>query len=370
MFFNRTIILIIIGLVVVAGGVLLYFYYPRGEAPAATGDEGAGQSELATGKIKRISQGPVLGVAVTGQKVKYYSSQNGNVFESDFDGSGAALTSPSVLLNLLKVLWSYDKSKVIAIFEQNGQDKKYSYDYKTGLSTPLDDNIDWISWSPKEDKIAYQYYNPQTEENNISVANPDGTNWTNIFQTRMKDLIVEWPKSDQVAIRTRPSGLAQSDAYVISLSQSALEKVISQAYGLTLLWSPLGDKVLYSETNNQGKKLKLKLLNLNTKKITEIALVTLPEKCAWSGDNKTIFCAVPQEISNFAILPDDYYKKTVSFDDNFWRINTDEERTTPIYSARNEETAAYDAKNLLLSPLEDYLLFINQKDGRLYSLPL
>jgi len=30
----------------------------------------------------------------------------------------------------------------------------------------------------------------------------------------------------------------------------------------------------------------------------------------------------------------------------------------------------YDAKELLLSPLEDYLLFINQKDGLLYSLEL
>lgn len=367
---KKTLILIIVGLVVVVGGILLYLYYPRGGAPAATDGQDLDQTGQTASQIKKISPEPVLGVAIDDQRVKYYSAANGNVFESGFDGSGATLTSSSVLLNLIKVLWSFDKSKVIAIFDQDGESEKYLYDYQTKVSTPLDDNIGWISWSPDEDRVAYQYYNSNAGENNVSVANPDGTNWTNVFQTRMKDLIVEWPKSNQLAIRTRPSGLAQSDAYTISLSESALTKIISQTYGLTLLWSPLGDKVLFSETNNQGKNLKLKLLNLNTKETKELTLVTLPEKCAWSGDNKTIFCAVPEKISNFAVLPDDYYKKTVSFSDDFYRVNTDEERITPIYSSENETASAFDAKNLLLSPLEDYLLFINQKDGRLYSLEL
>ena len=350
---------------------MFYLYYPIGEAPGlTTGEQDTPPTNQTSSQIKALSQEPVLGVTIEGQKVKYYSADNGNVFTSDFSGSGTTLTSSSVLLNLIKVLWSPDKNKVIAILNQDGKDKKYLYDYKTKSSTPLDDNIEWISWSPKEDRIAYQYYNSQTQENNISIANSNGSNWTNIFQTRMKNLIVEWPKSDQVAIRTRPSGLAQSDAYTISLSGNDFEKVIDKTYGLTLLWSPLGDKVLFSTTDSQGKNLKLKLINLKTKTIKELGVVTLPEKCAWSGDNRTIFCAVPKKISDFAVLPDDYYKKIISFSDDFWRINTDEERVTPIYSTENEKAAAYDAKDMLLSPLEDYLLFINQKDGRLYSLSL
>jgi len=51
----------------------------------------------------------------------------------------------------------------------------------------------WITWSPSRDKIAYQFYNSQTGDNNISISNPDGSDWTIVFQTRMKDLIVEWP---------------------------------------------------------------------------------------------------------------------------------------------------------------------------------
>ena len=181
----------------------------------------------------------------------------------------------------------------------------------------------------------------------------------------MKDLIVEWPNKNKIAIRTKPSGLAESVIYTIDLSDRNLKKIIKETYGLTALWSPLGDKILISETNSQGLNLKLKLADLNEQIIKELTFTTLPEKCVWSQDNKTIFCAVPKNISKTAVMPDDYYKEKISFSDEIWRINLETEDIIAI-----EKNDDFDAKELLLSPLEDYLLFINQKDGLLYSLKL
>lgn len=369
---KKILIILIILLVLVVGLLVVYNFFLKKEEPngSTTTPDTATSTTSLSGPIKAISQEPVLGPVIDGQKVKYYSKNNGYVFESTFDGSERTRLSSNILTDLLKVIWSSNKDKVIAIFDNEGEIKKYLYDYQISKSTLLNQDIRHIAWSPNEDKIAYQYYNSQTEDNNISIANPDGSQWINVFTTRMKNLIVEWPSSGQVAIRTKPSGLAQSVVYTIDLATGDFQKIISETYGLTVLWSPLGDKLLFSETDNRGKNLKLKIADLAKSTIQELNFVTLPEKCVWSQDNRTLFCAIPKTISTLAAFPDDYYKGLIILADDFWRINLDIGEKIQIYATENEEATSYDAKELLLSPLEDYLLFVNKRDDYLYSLEL
>jgi len=372
---KRILIILIILLILVVGALGVYNFFIKEPIPSEKESDseealnGEKDTSVSQADIKTISQEPILNPAIEGQKVKYYLKSNGNVFESNFDGSDKIRISSNVLQNLLKVLWSQNKDKVIAIFEENGLIKKYFYDYNTGNSVLLDHDISYLSWSPEQDKIAYQYYNPQTEDNNISIANSDGSEWNNIFQTRMQNLIVEWPNSSQISIRTRPSGLAQSVVYTIEIDSNNLQKIIEN-YGLTALWSPTGDKLLFSETNSQGKNLKLKIADLSNQAIKELNFVTLPEKCVWSQDNRTLFCAVPKEISDSVVLPDDYYKKSIYFADEFWQISLETEEAVKIYILTDKDKITYDAIELLLSPSEDYLLFINRKNEFLYSLEL
>ena len=322
-------------------------------------------------KLVLISQEPILSPTTDGKKVKYYSISNGNVFESNLDGTELTRISSIVLTNLVKAIWSPEKDKVITLFNENGLIKKYLYDYNTKISTPLSGDIRWISWSSNQDKIAYQYYNSQTEDNNISISDPDGSNWISIFQTRMKDLIVEWPSSDKISIRTKPSGLFESIVYIINPTTNDFQKIINETYGLNILWSPFGDKILYSETDSNGKNLKLKIADLKNQTISELNIATLVEKCVWSQDNRTIFCAVPKNIPSDIILPDDYYKEKASFDDEFWRINLETEELTKIFEVQGlGQISSYNIKEMLLPPLENYLLFVNQSDNLLYSLEL
>ncbi len=368
---KKILVISIILLILVVGFLVVYNFFLKEEiTPSVTPSATTTPTTSLTGPIKAISQEPVLDPIIDGQKVKYYLKNNGYVFESTFDGLERTRLSPNILSNLLRVFWSSNKDKVIAIFDDKGEVKKYLYDYQTGKSTLLNQHIQYIAWSPNEDKIAYQYHNSQTEDNNISLANPDGSQWTNIFTTRMKNLIVEWPSSSQISIRTKPSGLAQSVVYTIDLATGDFQKIISETYGLTVLWSPLGNKLLFSETDNQGKNLKLKIADLAKSTVQELDFVTLPEKCVWSQDNRTIFCAVPKTISNLATLPDDYYKRLVSLADDFWAINLDIGEKNQIYIPIDEEEMSYDVQQLLLSPSEDYLLFVNKRDGHLYSLEL
>ncbi len=380
---KKILIILIIILVIVIGALVVYNLLSDKEPASSPDDDSAGQIPTSgqttdsttdssiKGRLTVISQEPILSPVTNGKKVKYYSISNGNVFESNLDGTELTRISSIILTNLIKAVWSPQKDKVIALFNENGLIKKYFYDYNTKISTPLSGDTRWVTWSPSQDKIAYQYYNSQTENNNISIANPDGSDWQNIFQTRMKDLIVEWPSLNKVSVRTKPSGLVESIVYTIDPTTNDFKKIINETYGLTVLWSPLGNKILYSETNNQGKNLKLKIADLENQTISELNIATLAEKCIWSQDNRTIFCAVPKNIPSNTVLPDDYYKEKVSFNDDFWKINLETEELTKIFEVQGlGQTASYNVKELLLPPLENYLLFINQSDNLLYSLKL
>ncbi len=53
---------------------------------------------------------------------------------------------------------------------------------------------------------------------------------------------------------------------------------------------------------------------------------------------------MPKNISDSATLPDDYYKKRVSFTDEFWAINLDTQEAIRIFIPENERLS-------LLAPL-------------------
>lgn len=321
-----------------------------------------------TSRLKIVSYEPILNAVIDNSTVKYYSSLNGNVFRSNFDGSNTSIISADILMNLIKAEWSpTDTTKLIAFFDEGSQIKKYFYDFKSNQSTELSSNICNIAWSPTENKVAYQYYDAENGFNNISIANPDGSDWNNILETRIKDLIIEWPSSDLISIRTRPSGLAQSVLYTLTTNGSNFSKLIGNTYGLTVLWSPQGDKLIYSETNSQGRDIKLKILNISDQTERQLDFKTLPEKCIWSKDNIAIYCAIPKAIADQAILPDDYYKNYVEFSDNIYKINLNTGQTTLLLESNS---TMLNADKLLIDNNESYLIFINKLDDSLYSLEL
>lgn len=376
----KKILIISVGVLALIIGVLLvynFFFKAAPEAPAPPVIEeplppGRVEEPFVppTKKLNAISQVAVVSptISADGQKVKYYSKENGNVFESRFNGTGLTRISSAVLPDILKILWSPDKNKVISIFKdaQNGV-KKYYYNYQTGSSKPLNQSIKQIAWSPDGSKIAYQFFDEVAGINNITVADPDGSNWKNIQPIRLRDLIIEWPKRDFVAFRTKPSGLAPSILYGIDPENGRITNVFSHVFGLSVLWSPNGEKLIYSRTDENGKNLELTFSDWKGETSKDVNISTFAEKCAWSQDNRTIFCAVPTILPDNAVLPDDYYKNILNISDEIRQINLDTGEETKIDLGQD---IAIDANELILNSQEDYLLFINRKDGLLYSLRL
>jgi len=185
----------------------------------------------------------------------------------------------------------------------------------------------------------------------------------------MKDLIVEWPKGEEIFLREKPSGLVQSSLYSLSPLTKAFTKNISDIYGFSVKWSPDGSKILYSKTNSNGKNIVVFTADRTGSNQKTANVSTLAEKCVWSQDPRIIYCAVPKNINDANILPDDFYKGIFLANDEFWKINVINGDKTKLLDD-SQLIEIYDATDLFLSSQESYLFFVNKINGLLYVIEL
>lgn len=366
----KKILVIFIILLILAGGALVIYNFvikKTGNAPAQR-QAAFPETELNL-KISVLNKEKAFALSIgdDDKTIKYYLEKNGLVFSSAFDGSNSQALSTNELPGLSEVIWSPDKKKVIGIFS-GITPKKYFYDYQTKKSVLLNESIKSIDWAPSSQKIVYHYETSDDQYNNISIANPDGSNWRAIFQTRLTDLVVKWPSPDKIYIFNKPSGLTKSSLFAIDSNSGNLSNILSDLYGFSPKWSPDGQKILYQATDQNGKNLKLYVAFSDGTQQKELPLQTLAEKCVWSLDSQTLFCAVPQQLSEHAIWPDDYSLARVSVSDDFYIINTGSLQKTKI--AGSDTSQSFDAQNLILSPSGDYLFFVNRKNELIYGIKL
>ncbi|MEM2954987.1 MAG: hypothetical protein QW625_03515 [Candidatus Nanoarchaeia archaeon] len=349
---------------------ICFYFFKKIATPEKLGKE----IDIQPQKIQRLiplSQEKALAPTVdeAGKEIKFYSKDNGNLYKVKFDGTNLTKISSANLAGILKILWSPNKESIISYFQEDEKIKKYLHNYQSGQSSLLKEEIEQAVWSPDGTKIVVQSFNPENKTNTISIADANGQNLKPIFQTRIKDLLLEWSTIDKISLKTKPSGLSEGLLLVINPDNGEFHSVLNGIYGLNIKWSPLGNFLIYSATTIEGKKPQLFSIDQNGQNKKTLGLSTIIEKCVFSQDNRTLFCALPKKVSENAVWPDDYYKGLVATADEFYKINLDTGEKDLMFSP-DPLDKNYDATDMFLTPEEDYLIFINKRDGLLYSLNL
>lgn len=188
-----------------------------------------------------------------------------------------------------------------------------------------------------------------------------------IFETPLTEWMANWGSDSKIDLTTKASGLVDGFSYLLDAKTGSFVKDVGSKKGLTTLLSPDGKKLLYSEYSNN--QISTSVVDLVSNKVTSISPATLPEKCVWTKDSKKIYCAAA--IKGVAFLyPDDWYKGKISFDDSLWVIDTNDMTGNIIYDFTAKSGQHIDAINLQLNSNENYLGFINKKDGILWGFDL
>lgn len=376
---KRLIILIsiIIGTVIITGLILwLIFRTPKEAAPI---EKKAPEEEIITTPfvppqeaeytIFKLSKTAAVSPAISGEKVFYYSKTDGVVWETDFEGQSPRSITNITIPDIISTIWSSDKTLTISAYQEKNITKKTLFDFLTRKATELDARIKSISFSPSQNKIAYQMIDTKTDINAIFISDPNGLNSKNIFPVRAENLKIYWPSEDMVAFASAPSGIVQGSAFSkkISDQSSGLAKIIGNIYGLTIKFAPSGNELIYSQTDQYGHSPKLSFLKSGFLS-QDTNLNTLSDKCAFA-ESGNIYCAVPRLINGSLVLPDDFYKNTADFSDMFFKIDASANQSAMIMDP-GDFKYNFNASDLVVSPDEDYLIFINKKDGLLYSIRL
>lgn len=324
-------------------------------------------------KITLISKDPVVGATCDRktEKVFYFSSLNGNIWQVDSDGSNALQVTNERIVGLVGASWSSDKTKVLTTINKDEKKVFFAHDNEKKVGTQLKDGIDIVTWDTLGAKIIYKYYDSKSKIRSLSVANPDGSNWQTIVDQIpfRKISISAIPRTSYVSFWNFPDAKEESSLQVVSVAGGEVRNVFKGRFGADYLWSPDGSLALLSSlANKDSGTVSLGTVDMQGQ-YRDLNIPTIASKCVWSFDNKTIYCALPGDIPIGSVMPNDYQDKKFTTKDTFWKIDTStgsKQRIVELSDIKDN----YDVSEPFLTPAEDALFFTNMIDGKLYRIAL
>ncbi|MFZ2975162.1 MAG: hypothetical protein WA055_00850 [Candidatus Moraniibacteriota bacterium] len=325
-------------------------------------------------KISIVSKEPVISPTIsnTDDKIWYFDAF-GELKETDFIGEISKKITETKIISLLGGSWSPDKSKILL---RTSKDSKESYfllfDIKNDQLVTLNKNINEISWQAISSKIIYKYFDPTSKKSSLNISDADGKNWKKITELpHDKISFLQIPRSGLISFWNNGDANYPTDFQTVSLLGEDTKSLYKDSFGADYLWDNSGSHVLVSQTDTKGgTKIQLGVMNYNGGEYKNLGLPTFVSKCVWSKDNKTIFCALPGNIPDNLILPNDYKAGKFTTADTFWKIDTMTGEKSRLVETSDMPNTSFDASEFFLNSDESLLFFVNKIDKKLYKIIL
>lgn len=322
--------------------------------------------------ISVISDASVFGavLAPDGNSIYCLAGSNGQANQVDFDGKLQKVLSTEEFLGIQQAFWNKPKNKVLVRRADGpGKSKFLLLDLSQKTVTPLKAGVDSAAWSGLGDKIIYKYYDPKTKTRTLNVSDPDGKNWRKLTDANYFSLSISpVPGSSDISFWPTPDAYSAASANLVGFGGESRRAILKDRFGADLLWSPDGKSAAVSVAAERGgHKTDLALMNFDGGQFRTLNFPTFAKKCAWSADSKFLFCALPGNIPEAAILPNDWQEGKIQTADTFWKIELASGKKERLVET-DKIGASYDALNLFLSQDEKTLFFVNKADGKLYKL--
>ncbi len=375
------------------GGVFDFLPFGRGsEAPLQEGDtrnptnnvpqDPQDINSIATGRfLTKVWPEPISGATFveteTSTNIRFVEKATGNVYQINLETGQVDRLTNTTLPKFENIVWNQGASAFIGQRENNlfietlsvrllpAADGATTSDFSL-LETSTSDlppGIVALDRSPETDRIFYLVLSGNGVVGYI--ANFDGSNRTQIWQSAITGWVVDWVSSNEILLTTKASVDSEGYSFVLSTNGN-MRPLIGPKKGLTLSYNNNQGVFIYSETSPSGEN-RMYAQRLNSLEPIQIAPYSFPEKCIWTSQEFSfLICAVDSAGDSVSI--DDWYKGLYQHKDQIWVHDT--ARSSKVMSDLGSAGIDIDATNLTLSPEEDWLLFANQNDSGLWLLPI
>ncbi len=281
-------------------------------------------------------------LAPNGREIYYYVPQTGQirsapvVSANDPAGTGSALIA-EIKSGLKEITWSADGKEIIA-----KDDASHIYhNLPTKSSKRLNQNALNPVFSKNADQIAYLYYDPATGEGAISLADPQIETFKNILNTRSTDWQIDWVGPKTLSLAT------DNSLFDLNIETGALTKILENKNNLDVVWSPNGQRLIFSSTDAESGESGLFVWDTADQTEANLDIRAQASKCVWSVNSTNIYCFAGSSLVTAEVDQTELEPKIIFTDPGFVRAET-----------------------LILSGTEDYLIFRDSQTKKLYRLNL
>jgi len=253
-------------------------------------------TSLTTGRIGSPNINP------DGDSMNYYDPSDDRFYKINEDGSVTRL-SDQKFPDVDSVAWADQGDKAVVEFPDGSN---VVYNFETQVQVTLPAHWEDFDFSPSGSEIITKSIAVDPGNRWLVITNDDGTRTTGIAALGYNEdkVQVNWSPNDQVVAfsDTGPSqtGFGRGMIIPVGKNEENFQGLIVEGFNYEALWSPRGDKILYSVAGETSDyKPSLWLVDGDGEDIGDnrrsLGVETWVDKCTFSTAT-SIICAVPQNL--------------------------------------------------------------------------
>jgi len=303
-----------------------------------------------------------------GQGFNFYSELDNKFYRMTEDGQVDTL-SEKEFYNVETASWSSDGNKAILEYPDGSN---ILYDFTAEKQYTLPQPMTEFDFTQNDDRIAFKWLSDYEGDNWLGVASPDGSeiNFIEPMSDQESNVQVSWSKNSQVvALYSQGAGFDTSNVYLIGQYGENFKLLPVRGRGFASEWLPDGEHLMYSVYNEStGSRPSLWITRADGENIGQgnqpLNLQTWVDKCTFTASSA--YCAVPESLPEGA----GYVPEVAnSIPDLFYKIDLETGVKTLLARPVGDQSS-YTATQLMVTPNEDKLYFVDQQSGNLYNLNL
>lgn len=292
--------------------------------------------------------------------IRYVLKETRQIFDYNTDSKEKREVEAKVATGTEDVTFSKNGDLVVYRKEINGTIDSIFYSVRNKSVTHLENNIMTLDFDEKNNLI---YGVPGFQGMTIKSYDSLANSAQRVATLPLNDWDVRTIGKGEIAISSKPSAFADGIYMILNTNTKKLRQVAGPLLGLSVQKTNLSDFTILS-TGGKGS-LKTLLLNNKTRNVGDFGIKTFAEKCSQTIFAEGVFCAVPKNLPQNLIYPDDWYKGKVYTEDLLVFKSLSGTSTKIISYLENRPLSVID-----LNVNKNGIFFMDENTLNLYSLEL